>query len=69
VFDAQPQCLSVGSSSSMMPAHALAGAPIESPSGHGVVPPHRYVGFGSVMTWTNVLVTGKLPDPPPAPSL
>jgi hypothetical protein len=50
VFDAQPQWLSVDSSSFMTPARALADARVKSPSGHGVLPPHRDVGFRSVMT-------------------
>jgi hypothetical protein len=59
----------VDTSSSTMTVRALTGTPVKSSSGHGIVPPHSDVGFGSVQTWTNVLVTSKLPDPPPAPSL
>jgi hypothetical protein len=40
VFDAQSQWPSIGTSSSTMTVHALTGAPVESPSGHDVVPPH-----------------------------
>ena len=67
VFDAQPQWPSVVIPSSSTSAHALADAPVESPSGHGTASSHRDVGFGSVMTWTNVPVMGKPPDPPPLP--